>query len=484
MNNLSTIMGESLQPFLEKLDQIKGSLQFMEMQGLATEASQELLVLKSLVAELSDQVSDFRRIYTQTLDRSVQFSLRAIIQQTKLWIAKKLSTDAEKLVLQIDPMLPDYYVGDPGLIKRMLVHLLEYVLAVAKTSQVHLSFSAEALQQAKQYDVDIYLQLHQTKLDPDLLKQQHYQLGILQALASLAGATLTIENENHFSLKLSIPLQAGSLPHAMLQATDVIKEQSVLLVEPDPKQANNLTTLLKSWGLIVSVVKTGQEALQKMANLKTHYNPYDLVIMERFLPDMDGFLLQQELKKSGIAQSILLTETGQQGDAIKCVQQKIAAYFVKPLEVIDLWNTLKILSHPYEEPAPLITRHLLEEMDHRFNILWIDEANSGAGLSEEILQHQGHRIIHSTVHAQLLEKLSQEWIDLVLVQLVDSSRNEDILKQIRNHFMERGRKVPMIGLSDQRSHLGKTSDLPVDTWIPRVFSYEQLMDAVKNLVMQ
>jgi two-component system chemotaxis response regulator CheY len=70
--------------------------------------------------------------------------------------------------------------------------------------------------------------------------------------------------------------------------------RSILVVDDDPDVRDAVTDILVDEGYGVTGVSSGREALQ---HLQAHMRP-SLILLDMMMPEMDGWLLRQELKKS------------------------------------------------------------------------------------------------------------------------------------------------------------------------------------------
>ena len=112
----------------------------------------------------------------------------------------------------------------------------------------------------------------------------------------------------------------------------------VLIVDDDIQVSSMLEQMIKGWGYQAEVSGTGKDTLKKI-NEKT----FDLILLDIFLPDTQGYELIPKLKRiwSGIN---IITMTGYSTKELeaKVRRQGIIYYMTKP---IQLENLKSILSH-------------------------------------------------------------------------------------------------------------------------------------------
>lgn len=106
----------------------------------------------------------------------------------------------------------------------------------------------------------------------------------------------------------------------------------VLLVEDNPVNALLARALLAKEGCAVDRAATGQEALQAAAHA-----PYDLILMDLRMPDLDGLAATKILRERGAVMPIVaLTANSFEDDRQACLAVGMNDFLSKPLSPIAL----------------------------------------------------------------------------------------------------------------------------------------------------
>jgi two-component system sensor histidine kinase/response regulator len=110
--------------------------------------------------------------------------------------------------------------------------------------------------------------------------------------------------------------------------------------------ATNRQILQKSleyWGMRPTVAGSAADALALLDQARQAGTPFALLIVDCHMPEMDGFMLVEVIRKSpewaGLI-TVMLSSGGQRGDAQRCKQLGIAAYLVKPILQSELLEAL------------------------------------------------------------------------------------------------------------------------------------------------
>nr|WP_300999919.1 response regulator [Halomonas sp.] len=130
----------------------------------------------------------------------------------------------------------------------------------------------------------------------------------------------------------------GETPHVSIGQADPLR---VLVVDDGPVNRMLASQLLEAQGLEVDSVSSGLEALEQQRR-----KPYDLVLMDIFMPEMDGVEAarrwrQQEAQTPETRRSILvaLTANATNSDRGRFMEAGMDDYLAKPYgprELIDL----------------------------------------------------------------------------------------------------------------------------------------------------
>jgi CheY-like chemotaxis protein len=113
----------------------------------------------------------------------------------------------------------------------------------------------------------------------------------------------------------------------------------ILVVDDNALNRNVASKLLTNWQVKVDTAENGLEALKKV---KT--SPYDIILMDLFMPVMDGFQAITQIKGYGIKTPIIaLTGSALTEEENKMMDLGVHDYVTKPFNPQELYKT--ILEH-------------------------------------------------------------------------------------------------------------------------------------------
>jgi two-component system, sensor histidine kinase and response regulator len=126
------------------------------------------------------------------------------------------------------------------------------------------------------------------------------------------------------------------LGQAPAEATQLRKKLRILLAEDNRVNQAVATRLLQKMGHIPAVANNGKEALSLLAT-----RPFDLILMDIQMPEMDGIAATQSIRRDETGTIshipiIAMTAHAMKGDRERCLAAGIDEYVSKPLNAADI----------------------------------------------------------------------------------------------------------------------------------------------------
>lgn len=117
-----------------------------------------------------------------------------------------------------------------------------------------------------------------------------------------------------------------------------MRPHNILIVDDEPGIVKMLETILRKEGYTsVHSAYTGQEAMDKISS-----HPYDLIVLDVMLPDMDGFQLCQNIRQHSTVPILFLT--ARSGDLDKLTGLGIGGddYITKPFNPLEVAARIRV----------------------------------------------------------------------------------------------------------------------------------------------
>jgi len=316
---------------------------------------------EALLAVLDD-ILDFSKIEAGKLDvESIDHDLRTVVEESTALLAGRAQEKGLELTCMVDTAIPPVLKGDPGRLRQVLLNLLGNAVKFTSTGEVGV--------QARVVDDDgqqvvVELEVRDTGIgmDPTSLERlfeafsqadasttRRYGgtglgLAISRQLVELMGGTLTVTSTpgtgSTFTARLPFP-RSNSEAQAP-RAVD-LSGLRVLVVDDNATNRLVLDRLLVSWGCLPDAVDGAGPALERLVSAAGAGTPYDVVLLDLNMPDVDGYELAnratQDPRLAGL-RLVMLTSSGQRGEAERAAEVGVVGYLTKPVRSAQLHGVL------------------------------------------------------------------------------------------------------------------------------------------------
>ena len=151
--------------------------------------------------------------------------------------------------------------------------------------------------------------------------------------------------------------EADLMAHAPREAVPVERghvDARVLLVEDGIDNQRFISRLLRKIGATVEVAENGLIGYQAALAARDEGQPFDLVLMDMQMPEMDGYTAARRLRDEGYtAPVVALTAHAMAHDRNRCLAAGCDDYLTKPIDHAKLIETV----HRYGRPAASPPNH-------------------------------------------------------------------------------------------------------------------------------
>ncbi|HEX2837019.1 MAG TPA: response regulator [Phycisphaerales bacterium] len=198
----------------------------------------------------------------------------------------------------------------------------------------------------------------------------------------------------------------------------------VLAVDDSDAQCEVLRAQIESWGIEARTATDGREALGMLIDAHTQAAPFQVAIIDKEMPGMDGVALAGEIRQNAhISETVLmiLLSSDQHADPRELRRQGFAGHMTKPVRQSQLFNAIMdAIASAKREPgstpvqiAPSPPRPALSM--RRARILIAEDNEINQIVVQEVLTRAGYECVVAEDGQAALEALAQAHFDLVLM---------------------------------------------------------------------
>jgi PAS domain S-box-containing protein len=316
---------------------------------------------------LINDVLEFSRTDKEKVELEHQpFSLRHCIESSLDMVASSANQKGLKLSYTISYGTPDSIIGDHGRLRQVLVNLLGNAVKFTDEGKISVTVSSKKIEGNKR---QILFSVKDTGIGipPDKLseifkpftqlervisrKREGVGLGlaISKRLVELMGGEIWAESNpgqgTTFYFTVQAEVGAGEIPSekpsdaALLKDLTGLKPMSILVAEDNPSNQRVLVQMLKRLGYRPDVAASGKEVIQAL-----EFRPYDLILMDVRMPEMDGITATKVIRELGMKNQpriVAITAYALEGDREKCLDAGMDGYIAKPVMMGELVEVLK-----------------------------------------------------------------------------------------------------------------------------------------------
>ncbi len=126
---------------------------------------------------------------------------------------------------------------------------------------------------------------------------------------------------------------AGTGPAPRPTAMVDLRQASILVAEDGPDNQRLIQHILTRANARVSIVENGMQAIQSAEQAEQQGTPFDLVLMDMQMPELDGYAATAKLRSQGYRRPIVaLTAHAMMGDRERCLSAGCDDFAVKPID--------------------------------------------------------------------------------------------------------------------------------------------------------
>jgi CheY-like chemotaxis protein len=213
---------------------------------------------------------------------------------------------------------------------------------------------------------------------------------------------------------------------AAVPADEAIEEprlvgKSALVVDDNATNRHILQETLDTWGIHSTLAESGSLALELIQKTDAAGTPFDLVVLDAQMPEMDGFeLASRILERRGpsVPTVVMLSSADRTGDLARCRQLGVTAYLTKPVAPGDLRQVILEAfgqaARPKVSPVPPAP---FGRPETTLTVLVADDNDANRVLASRILTKRGHRVTAVASGQEVLSALGRQAFDVVVLDV-------------------------------------------------------------------
>ncbi|MFT3901748.1 MAG: ATP-binding protein [Niabella sp.] len=340
---------------------------------------------ESLLRLLND-ILDFSKLEANMMTfEQHPISIQGALSSIHMLYTPKARSKDIQLILNVDPAIPEYLVGDPMRLTQIITNILGNAIKFTEKGSIliyaqKLSEDEEkALIEFKIKDSGIGIPKEKVESIFSRFEQggasmaRQYGgtgigLSIVKQLVELQHGKIDVVSEVGLGTVFTIQLPFANYHEGDFNIPDhkkdnidinMLKQLSILLVEDNVVNAKLADSIFREHDIHITIAENGKIAIQKL-----NEQSFDIILMDIEMPEMNGYdttrYIRQEMKST--IPIIAMTAHALAGEREKCQQAGMNDYLAKPINTHELFLKIYTIIEKYKkrksnQPAE---NHILE----------------------------------------------------------------------------------------------------------------------------
>ncbi len=308
---------------------------------------------KHLLGLIND-ILDMSRIESGRLAlRKEEFSFSGMLEQINTMVMSQCGDKGLKYACRVIGSVGNYYIGDDMKLKQVLINILSNAIkfteapgSVTLTVERTAVFGDQSAMKFVVKDTGIGMdkaflpKIFDSFTQEDSSRNNKYGstglgMAITKSIVEMMNGTITVESEKGVGSEFTVVVTLKNCDRPVAADVDVIKpkDMRVLVVDDDAIACEHARVVLDEAGIRADTSTSGAEALHMLEVNHAKQQPYNLVLLDWRMPEMDGLAVAREIRKLYSSETTVIILTAYNWDEImdEAFHVGVDSFLAKPL---------------------------------------------------------------------------------------------------------------------------------------------------------
>ena len=370
--------------------------------------------------------------------RKEEFSFSNMLEQINTMVMSQCNEKGLHYECRVTGGVSDYYIGDDMKLKQVIINILsnaikftdapgsiqfavERMAVYGDHSTLKLTVKDTGIGMEKEFIPRIF----DTFAQEDSSRNNKYGstglgMAITKNIVELMNGTISVESEKGVGTEFTVVITLNNCEH-QFSSTNFVnpKDMRILVVDDEEIAAEHARIVLDEAGIKADTCYSGQEALNMLEVSHAKHDPYNLVLLDWKMPEMDGIDVARQIRQRYAKETTVIILTSFNWDEImeEAIHAGVDSFLAKPLfasNVIDEFeriarkNSMSLFNE--KSRADLKGRHILMAEDVLIN----------AEIMEQIIMVRGAGIDHAEngkIVLDMFNKSEEGYYDAILMDV-------------------------------------------------------------------
>lgn len=375
---------------------------------------------------------------------AIEFDLNDLVEKAIEILAMQANEKGLELACHLSPDVPCALIGDPNRLHQILINLISNAIKFTDNGSVVVEVTNDGDKDspgAIRFSVtdtgvgipkDMFEAIFESFTQAHASTSRRYGgtglgLTISRQLAKLMHGHIWVESTVgrgstfHCSVELGVQCRTDyACPSIPVDLCNV----KTLVVDDHPTNRTILKETLASWNATVTDRANGKDAVDELRLAAGASQPYQLMLLDCRMPDMDGFAVVEQIRQANLAEglTIVMLASHQWADDIaRTYDMGLGGYMVKPVRRSDLLQTISIALDRKKNPtasrqAPQQVA-ALPNPSRPLHILLVEDSPDNQFLIRSYIKHTPYHMDVADDGAAGVDKFKGGRYDLILMDM-------------------------------------------------------------------
>ena len=364
---------------------------------------------------LINDILDMSRIESgRIVLRREEFSFSAMLEQINTMVMSQCSDKGLHYECRILSRVDDYYIGDDMKLKEVLINILSNAIkftdapgSITFTVERTAEFEHQSTLRFRIKDTGIGMdksflpRIFDSFSQEDSSRKNKYGstglgMAITKAIVEMMNGVISVESEKGVGTEFTVVITLRNSEHAGIDTEHSIDPNTlrVLVVDDEKIAGEHARMVLDEAGIRADVCLSGAEALHMLDVQHTKQEPYNLVLLDWKMPEMDGLEVARQIRGRYSNETTVIILTAYNWDEIldEALRTGVDSFLAKPLFASNVVSEFERIAR--RNNMSLFREKQQAELDGR-RVLLAEDMEINAEIMMDILSMRGIEADHA-----------------------------------------------------------------------------------------
>jgi len=419
---------------------------------------------------LINDILDMSRIESgRMVIRKEEFFFRDMLEQINTMVMSQCEEKGLHYECNVIGGVSDYYIGDDMKLKQVLINILSnaikftdapenVMLTVERTAVYgdHTTLKFCISDTGIGMDEEFIPKIFDTFTQEDSSRNSKYGstglgMAITKNIVELMNGTISVKSEKGVGTEFTVNITLNNSDHQGLSSYSLNpKDIRVLVVDDEEIAAEHARIVLDEAGIKADTCYDGSTALHMLEVQHAKHEPYNLVLLDWKMPEMDGVEVAREIRKKYDKETTVIILTSFNWDEImeEAIHSGVDSFLAKPLFASNVLDELERIAR--KNNMSLFKEKKRAELKGR-KILMAEDVFVNAEIMKQIILLREAEIDHAENGRIVLEMFENSQVGYYDAILMDVRMPEmdglEAASAIRALDRTDAKKIPIIALT-------------------------------------